>query len=85
MIYNARIKYTHFSEECKIGFAIQGGKEFETVYFSPDLIKEVLNTLEVRSWEDLKRKFARIDVSYDNLVIRIGNIIEDKWVSLCLL
>ena len=78
---NAKVKYTVLDSKCKIGFIAEGAQEFETVPFSPDLIRPILQVLGVRAWEDLKNKFARIVVE-KNKVVAVGNIIEDNWLEL---
>lgn len=44
-------------------------------------IREVLNAVGVYKWEDLKDKYVRVKI-LGNEIQAIGNILEDKWVSL---
>ena len=86
-ILNAKIKFSFLGIEndalvFQLGFETQGGL---TVVTGKDLVdtvtlQNILNTLEVRSWEDLTRKFARIKV-VDKKVVSVGNLIENRWVN----
>ena len=91
-IKNAKIKYSFLGvDESEIplfylGFEYKENQEWKTVstnkivFMDTSFIKDLLMTLEVRSWEELPRKFARIKVK-DNKVVAIGNLLEDKWVE----
>ena len=82
---NAKIKFTFLGIEenrlCyQLGFDIQGNLTVLTdKVFNVD-IPTLLNTLEVRSWEELPRKFARIKVD-GKRVVAVGNLIEDRWIK----
>ena len=83
MKINAKIKFTNLNDnECRIGFVVANSVEFQTVIFPASYIPQILYTLEVHSYEELKRKFCRIEVE-KGYVISIGNIIEDRWFYLC--
>jgi len=88
-IINAKIKYSFLGVDensslyCQIAFEGKNGSSYTTskiVFSNISFIKDILNTLEVRSWEELSRKFARIKTD-DKRVVAIGNLIEDKWVK----
>ena len=85
---NAKIKFSFLGVEdgnllFQLGFEAQGGYTLVTDKrpVNIELIANLLNTLEVRSWEELSRKFARIQVD-GKKVIAVGNVIEDRWVRL---
>ena len=42
-------------------------------------IMDILDCLGVSHWEDLKGKYVRCEYKKSGEIIRIGNIIEDKW------
>ena len=45
-------------------------------------IIELMKTLEVESWEDLKGKFVRVETDgWGGKIIRIGHLLKDKWFS----
>ena len=90
-VLNAKIKFSYLGIEdnklCyQLGFEIQGGTSITTNKYyvhNTVFIEQILNVLEVRSWEELPRKFARIQVDTSNngkKIIAIGNLIENKWV-----
>ena len=58
-------------------------ENLERIGTTPGLtaIMELLKTLEVEDWEQLKGKFVRVEFSKDNDIIRIGHLIKDKWFS----
>lgn len=87
-IYNAKIKYSFLGVDeegtplMQIGFDCKNGSVFHTnkvAVLDTSFIKDILDTLEIRSWEELPRKFARIKVE-EGKVIAVGHLIEDKWV-----
>lgn len=86
---NAKIKFTSLMVEnesliVQIGFEIQGGKTVisdKKIITDKSFISNILSTLEVRSWEELPRKFARVRVNNDKAVA-IGNLIDNQWVNL---
>lgn len=92
MIVNAKIKYSFLGVDenqiplLYLGFEYKNGQEWvtaktnEVTLIDASFIKDLLNTLEVRSWEELPRKFARIKVE-NKTVIAVGNLIEDKWME----
>ena len=45
-------------------------------------IMDILDCLGVSHWEDLKGKYVRCEHKKSGEIIRIGNIIEDKWFSM---
>lgn len=50
-----------------------------------EAIVNVIETVGVEKWEDLKGKFIRIRIEYtgwEGTVTKIGNLMEDKWFSL---
>ena len=92
LIKNAKIKYSFLGVDesgalvAYLGFEYKENNEWQTiktneiVLLDPSFIKDVLNVLEVRSWEELPRKFARIRI--DGFKVgAIGNLIEEKWME----
>ena len=92
-IKNAKIKYSFLGvDENEIplfylGFEYKVGQEWKTVstnkvtFIDASFIKDLLVTLEVRSWEELPRKFARIKILNDK-VVAVGNLLDEKWVEI---
>lgn len=87
-IENAKIKYTQsgISETgeiaMQIGFELsQGSAVTEKFPVDSEKMKNILNVLEVRTWEELPKKYARVAVLNEK-VIRIGNILHDKWIKI---
>ena len=88
-IQNAKIRYSFLGVDeegtlyAQIGFETKGGYTVDTAkltFLDVNFIKEILDTLEVRSWGDLGRKYAKIKID-DRKVVAIGHIVEDKWVN----
>ena len=53
-------------------------------YGSPDgygAIIELMKTLEVDKWEDLKGKYVRVHIDEHNTIDRIGHLMKNKWFS----
>ena len=52
---------------------------------SPDgygAIIELMKTLEVENWEDLKGQFVRVETGgWGGNILRIGHLLKDKWFS----
>lgn len=45
-------------------------------------IIELMKTLEVESWEELKGQFVRVEVEgWGGKIIKIGHFMKDKWFS----
>ena len=44
-------------------------------------IIELMKTLEVDKWEDLKGKYVRAHINEHNTIDRIGHLMKDKWFS----
>lgn len=88
-IENAKIKFTQSgigdgdSLVMQIGFELAGGKTVMTnkFVFDGDKMKNILNILELRNWEELPKKYARVSLQNER-VVRIGNILNDKWVKI---
>ena len=88
-IENAKIKFTQSgigdgdSLIMQIGFELAGSKTIATdkFTFDGDKMKNILNILELRNWEELPKKYARVAIQNEK-VVRIGNIINDKWVRI---
>ena len=88
-ILNAKIKFSWLGLEengsltFQIGFDCENAKTFITSKNPADIekIKVLLNVLELRSWEELPRKFARIKLN-GTRIVAIGNLIENKWLEL---
>lgn len=50
---------------------------------SMDCLTSIMNTVGVRSWEDLKGKYIRIvDAGWGGTITIIGNLMEDKWFNI---
>lgn len=89
-IENAKIKFTqtgvdiYGSPYMQIGFELSNNRTVSTGLFSfntTEKMKSILNVLELRNWEDLPKKYARVAILRDQ-VVRIGNILNDKWVEI---
>lgn len=85
---NAKIKFTSLTVEngdliMQIGFEVSGGKTVisDKRIAEGTFIRDMLNVLEVRSWEEMPRKYARVRISNDK-AIAVGNLIENKWLEL---
>lgn len=45
-------------------------------------IIELMKTLEVESWEELKGKYVRVEIEgWGGNVVRVGHLINDNWFS----
>ena len=45
-----------------------------------ECLTEIINTVGVKNWEDLKDKYIRVvSNGYGSCISKIGNIMEDKW------
>ena len=45
-------------------------------------IIELMKTLEVESWEDLKGQYVRVEFEdWGGKILRIGHLMKDKWFS----
>ena len=45
-------------------------------------IIELMKTLEVESWEELKDKYVRVEIEgWGGKIIKIGHLMKDKWFS----
>lgn len=89
IVQNAKIKFTQSGIGdndtliMQIGFELAGGKVVSTSKFAFDCekMKDILNILELRNWEELPKKYARVKVLNDK-VVSIGNILNDKWIKI---
>lgn len=89
VIENAKIKFTQSgigdgdTLVMQIGFELAGGKTVATnkFVFDGDKMKNILNILELRNWEELPKKYARVALQSER-VVRIGNILNDKWIKI---
>ena len=93
MIKNAKIKYSFLGvDESNIplfylGFEYKEGQEWKVIatnkvtLLDVGFIRDLLTVLEVRSWEELPRKFSRIKIE-DGKVVAVGNLLEEKWVKI---
>lgn len=88
-IYNAKVKFSYLGKDDNGKLYYQLGFDFEkgTISTSKKYIEavneidSVLSVLDLRSWEEVARKFARIKIM-DKQVIEIGNLIENRWVRI---
>lgn len=86
-IYNAKVKFSYlgFNEDETIWWQLGFDTEFGSFVTDkvnlnkPEQISNILKTLELRSWEELPRKYARVKVK-NKKVIGIGNIIRNDWL-----
>ena len=88
-IVNAKIKYSYlgFNEDAEliieIGFDCDLGfvrtKQIE--FYDTEFVEKLLNALELQRWEDLPRKYARVEINDDKSVIAIGNLIKEEWLK----
>ena len=89
VIENAKIKFTQSgigdgdALVMQIGFELAGGKTVTTnkFIFDGEKMKDILNILEIRNWEELPKKYARIAI-LNGRVVKIGNILNDKWIKI---
>ena len=89
-IYNAKIKYSYLGLDndnnlyLELGFDCANNKFYKTnkIYIhESDILKKLIQVLDLHSWEEMARKFARIKI--DNTGIsEIGNLIDERWVEL---
>lgn len=88
MMCNAKVKFSclGFAEGnstmwYQIGFDCEYGTVMTDKVCINDVeqISNILNILELHSWEELPRKFARIKIE-GKKVTAIGNLIENKWL-----
>jgi len=53
--------------------------------FGTDCILQILDTVGVSKWEDLKDKYVRVKRdgdSWGSKIVAIGHIVEDKWFNI---
>lgn len=86
-IRNAKIKFSYLGLDdiltFQLGFECGESKPFVTDKIpanTPNIVC-LLSVLDLRSWEELPRKFARIKIE-NNKIVAIGNLIENRWVDL---
>jgi len=51
------------------------------ISFKIEMIKELLNVLDLNFWESLPGTYCRIKIKQSSIV-EIGNIFEDKWIDM---
>ena len=86
---NTKIKFSYLGLDenstlvFQVGFEGPNARTYTTdkVPFASEKVETLLNALELRYWEELPRKFARIKIC-NNKVVAIGNVIEDKWFNM---
>lgn len=62
------------------GYALGNSKKYGSLV----VIKDILDVFEIDSWEKLEGQFCRIIRDGESLgskIIKIGNIMKDKWFS----
>lgn len=89
-IKNAKIKSTFLGIEdhgiptffinLDYGGAGQSFGGYDLRYYGIEIIVEILNALEVDSWEKIDG-FIRADADYEK-VYRIGHIVKDSWFDI---
>lgn len=59
------------------------GKKIPAIYTST-IIRAILKTVGVRSWNDLVGKYIRIDDNntYNSPIVKISNLMSDNWIDL---
>lgn len=64
------------------GYALDkyDGKQRVATAEGLQVIMEILKVFEVSSWEELTNMYARCEIRGQD-IIRIGNLIKDKWFS----
>lgn len=89
-IYNAKVKFSYFGFEqdntvlyLQLGFDYEGGTLItnKIILNKVDKIIDILKVLDLRSYEELPRKFARIKV-VNKKIVEIGNLIENRWIKM---
>lgn len=88
-IYNAKVKFSYLGKDdngklyYQLGFDYEKGSISTSKKYLETLseIDSILNVLDLRSWEEVARKFARIKIN-DKQVTEIGNLIENRWVRI---
>lgn len=66
------------------GYCLDGWCNEAGGYSSSDgygAIIELMKTLEVNKWEDLKGKYVRVHVNEHNMIDKVGHLMKDKWFS----
>ena len=58
---------------------IYDGKERVGTQLGCQMIMDLLKTLEVNRWEDLKGTYVRAEFENRNKISRIGHLIKNKW------
>lgn len=59
-------------------------KKRECHAYSMQLIVEIMKTVGVEKWEDLKGQYIRVvDEGHNTPIRKIGNLMEDKWFDVC--
>ena len=89
-IFNAKVKFSFLGKEegkglCfQLGFLCANNTTFVTDILPVNdmsIINKIVSILEIKSWEEINRKFARIKVQ-DGKIIELGNILEERWIKL---
>lgn len=63
------------------GYALDtyNGKERVGTQLGCQMIMDLLKTLEINRWEDLKGTYVRAEFENRNKISRIGHLIKNKW------
>ena len=66
------------------GYALDGKAGNVGHSKSIQCIRKILETVDVREWEDLKGKLVRIrkNDEFNGPILAIGHIIEDRWFDI---
>ena len=90
-IYNAKIKFSYLgtfdtspSQLCyQLGFDYEKGSiaTKKIIVSNIEDVQRLLETLDLRNWEEVARKFARIKIE-NGEIKAIGNVIDNRWVLL---
>lgn len=74
MTFFLYLEYDHAGQ----GF---GGYSLRNPEFGLSAISNVLHVVGVSSWEELPNKYVRVE-SERGQIIRLGHLMEDKWLNL---
>jgi len=60
-----------------------GGYQLSNPYDLHRWITELMKTVGVESWNELKNKYVRVEreAGWNGKITRIGNLLEDKWFN----
>ena len=66
-----------------IGKGYLGAKEFAAENGDGLVaMMEIMDTVGVEKWEDLKGKYVRCEIKWGDGITKIGNILKDRWFDI---